>query len=694
MKSAAIYNFNQCCPKHINLWDNMQAIKKRKSIDNETNNMSGGGETSDDIPVRGTKKRRTNNGEKIVESDGLQQSFDKRRKLSIDEEFVSGTAVKNHLLKDPILDWLDLYYSEDIHKNIVPKRKLKCDNSKSNTDALSILFKNGNDFEDKVIEYLKKEFDRDLVIINADGRNGMTFENYENTSNAMKNGIPIIVQGVLFNEQNNTGGIADLIVRSDFINKLVRRQVLSHEKEIIRAPKLDGNYHYRVIDIKWTGMTLCANGYNIRNDDRFPCYKGQLAIYNCAMGLIQGYTPFETYIMAKSWKIDRKNDPLEGYNCFDLLGVIDYDNFDYQYVEKTVDAINWIRDVRKNGFNWDVYNSDRYEMYPNYNNKNDAPWTNIKKNICEKKHEITQICYVQDIHRKNAIERGVISWKDPRCTSELMGITGDMKPALIDAILDINRDNNCKIDPEIIKNNLMNWQISSPVDFYVDFETANGCFSNINIDIHNSKCDPDIVFMIGVGYVENNTWIYKVFYSNELTLIEEERIFDEFTTFINDKSRELNMNITDKYIPRLFHWTNAEVTNLKHANDRHRNKWTQWESTILWVDMYYVFFNEPIVVKGSLTFKLKDIGKAMYNMQMINTTWNDEGPHDGLDAMIQSIKYYKNKMNNIQSRDDIESFKLIIDYNEIDCKVIWDIVSYLRKNNCKPNMFLYDLALR
>jgi predicted RecB family nuclease len=29
-----------------------------------------------------------------------------------------------------------------------------------------------------------------------------------------------------------------------------------------------------------------------------------------------------------------------------------------------------------------------------------------------------------------------------------------------------------------------------------------------------------------------------------------------------------------------------------------------------------------------------------------------------------------------------ESYKEIIDYNEVDCRVMWEIVKYLRKKHC------------
>ena len=87
--------------------------------------------------------------------------------------------------------------------------------------------------------------------------------------------------------------------------------------------------------------------------------------------------------------------------------------------------------------------------------------------------------------------------------------------------------------------------------------------------------------------------------------------------------------------------------------------------------MYSVFISSNIVIKGALTYKLKDIANAMFENGLIKTKWKEGGViKDGLDAMTQAVQYYQNKDKKILSE--------IIEYNKIDCKVIWDIVSCLR----------------
>lgn len=616
------------------------------------------------------------------------------KKRKIINEYVSASTVKNYLLQDPILDWFEEYGNETDTLNKLNKsdkidevceadkadkidkieisKNINQLDKKIKIQSKNMLFLGGNMFESKINNYLKEKIGENLIEINNQGRFGCNRDNYKKTFDAMMKGYHVILQGVVFNDLNKTYGTFDLIVRSDIINNIVKRSVIDQEMEKFKAPKLSGNYHYIVIDIKWTTMTLCSDGYNIRNEKRFPSYKGQLAIYNCAVGNMQGYIPQKAYIMSKAWKIDKKNNQREGYDFLDLLGEIDYANFDNKYVTKTIDAIGWIRTVRRHGNEWDLYNPICSEMYPNCSNKLDSPWTKEKNDIAEKIHEITNVWNVSVKHRKNAHEKGIKSWKDVRCTSQYLGLT-NKTGKIVDEILKINRNENSVIMPKQIKNNSFNWKVMGPTDFYIDFETANCCFGekiNNNMNIHNSKTQTDIVFMIGVGHIEKNEFIYKVFCANDLSITEEGLIFDSFSKYLVQKIKDLDPKL--EYVPRLFHWGFAEQTNTKHVNLRHFDKYIKLFNFCQWVDMYKIFVDEPIVVKGSLDFKLKHIGKAMFENNLIKTTWESNGPSDGLIAMMTAIECYEEK--NVGT----EKYKSIINYNMFDCNILWEIVNYLR----------------
>jgi hypothetical protein len=123
---------------------------------------------------------------------------------------------------------------------------------------------------------------------------------------------PIILQAYIKSEKLKLRGITDILVRSDYINRLTTNTLLKREE----IKNENGELYYLVIDIKWSHMSLCVDGKTIRNEGRYKAYKGQLLIYNTILGEIQDYVPKYSYIMPKSWHIDRKK---EGYKKVYLL---------------------------------------------------------------------------------------------------------------------------------------------------------------------------------------------------------------------------------------------------------------------------------------------------------------------------------------------------------------------------------------
>ncbi len=88
--------------------------------------------------------------------------------------------------------------------------------------------------------------------------------------------------------------------------------------------------------------------------------------------------------------------------------------------------------------------------------------------------------------------------------------------------------------------------------------------------------------------------------------------------------------------------------------------------------MCKIFQEEPIVIKGAYRFKLKHIANAFHDNGFIKTKWDENDMCDGLSAMFESIYIYRN------GSATNDNFNDIIKYNEIDCRVIWEIVEYLR----------------
>ena len=188
-----------------------------------------------------------------------------------EKPWVSATKTFNYMANDHLVDWLKIYASRN--------RSVSRDDLNFEDTFLSFLSKKGIIFENKVVEYI-----RSLNFQTVHVSDFYNKESAKKTVQYMKEGIPIIHSAPIYNRKNNTYGIIDLLVRSDYINKLFQEDILDSCEETNSASKLNGNYHYRVIDVKYHTLNMASDGKHLTNSGRIPGYKCQLYIYNKAIG--------------------------------------------------------------------------------------------------------------------------------------------------------------------------------------------------------------------------------------------------------------------------------------------------------------------------------------------------------------------------------------------------------------------------
>ena len=362
------------------------------------------------------------------------------------------------------------------------------------------------------------------------------------------------------------------------------------------------------------------------------------------------------------------------------LGVIDFGDVDAVYNKKTKKAINWVRSVRKYGHKWKTDPPSRKELYPNmcYDS---GKWQKHKKEIADKIGEISNVWYCGVKNRDIALQNGIKSWKDEKCSCENIGIRGK-KASVIDKILNINRQNRDKILPKKIKDNLFGWK-DRENEMFIDFETIGDVFSSF-LELPN-QIPSDIVFMIGVYWKDKNSrWEYKNFICNKLTYEEEYRIMDEFNTFY-----------TENGSPKLWFWhaepriwSRAEKRQFDLAceigdptlreikKDHISDNW----KVVNWYDMCQLFKKTPIVIKNCFKFGLKQVAKAMREHKLIKTEIDSECA-SGMTAMVNAWKCYQKHKSNTKSVSKSPVMLDVAKYNEFDCKVLHEILEYLRKNH-------------
>ena len=573
------------------------------------------------------------------------------------DKMISASSVRNYMLKDTLSDWLKYYRIVDVHnihnkKNVFTKTIRKPKNK--NNVFLNYIMEQGNEFEKKVYDELKSKYNCIKVAESYEARD---IKKFKDTIECMKKGYDIIYQGVFHSYKYKLYGCPDLLVRSDKLKEIFNCDIVSDYKSV----DLNLDYHYVVIDIKHSTISMAANGINIINSNQIPAYKGQVYIYNKILGEIQNYEPRYGYILGKKYEF--KN--YDNYDYLNQLAVIDFNEYDNKYIDEVNKAIIWISRVREEGGKWKLLPLPSIpELYPNMKVNN---FNNIKEKLNNEIGEITGIWNCSIKNRENCHKRKIYTWKDENCNSETLGFKPSKRAKIVDNIISINRNNKNEIYLDQLY--AYDWDNFSEnkKEFYLDFETIDKNMNNL------TGGSNQFIFMIGIGWEENNQWKYKCFYLKDLTNRDERNMLNEFFTFLKNKEKEFNQESI------LLHWTKAEPQFLKKSCSKYNMNFNL--ENIEYFDLYDLFVDNFVSIKGCFNYSLKNVARAMFNNGMIDTLWDkDNVCSNGLNAMYYALEYYKG--------DNLGIMKSIINYNEIDCKVMYEILKYLRKSYDNLNLII------
>ena len=591
------------------------------------------------------------------------------------QEWVSATATRNFLLQDALLDWLDLYGEENgfVRDTAFP-------NYDPRTDFTKFIFQKTREFEAAVIAHLKTI--TTVITIALNPGDARRVEKVQETFATMEKGAPVIYQAVLCDAENRTYGVPDLLIRSDELNRLFP-SILTREEASQSAKDLKGSrWHYRVVDIKFTTLDLLAGG-ELGNDDSARAYKAQLFVYNQALGRIQGYLSPVSYLLGRSWRQKKDNVTKRGESCMALLAPVMQNSIvrkGTSLAQAVSQATDWVRRVRREGKQWSVLPEPTVpELRPNMKNGEDTPWSQAKGRIAEQLEDLTLLWYVGVDKRHDANNIEIYRWRDPKCTAASIGITGQKLQPTLQAILTINRSTQ---GPPVVPSRITAmdqvWRVEPALEFYVDFETVNDL--NDDFSLIPKRGGLPMILMIGCGHMENGAWQFQCFSADAITEACEATIIDKWV----DHMKQVRDTVAPGSEPLVIHWSQAETSSLVTAYNaavqRHPQRAKNWAIPRWFDSLKEVIKAEPVVVRGALAFGLKAIAQAMHKLGLIETKW-ESGPVDGLGAMVGALWCASEANKTGALLGQIDLMQGIQNYNEVDCKVMMEIIRYLRRNH-------------
>lgn len=615
------------------------------------------------------------------------------------KEWISTKSFTGFLLSDPLLDFLEEYRN---HPSISEYNNYISSKSREKNNLYCSL-------ENNIVSFCK-ERNYEVIAISPfeeKDRESISTRRFIQTQKAVNNKIPVIFRPVLLNYGLKTYGIPDLIMRSDIALEYIKDKYdidTSIIESSIKNFKVDG---YIVCCFTMRNDLKKINNdvdFNISENRKFFSLPPNPGLRRSERNTNKvDYFEIETNPESKdSVKFKKWDKVLRArYTVYaDIIDVllpkkhhstfVMFMGFSFCHIcsPDTInsvradinDAVSWVRRMRKEGDEWinNLESSPDLMLMPNMCNKYDQKWEKFKRILAERWGELTLLWYCGYEQRKKAHEKGIYSWKDPKFTAKEVvdsfykGGSSNKRREIMKEMIKLNRTSDkvysykkCEEIPDE-KNK----------EIFIDFEVLS------NYDNSNSY-PQGMIYMIGLGWIDkDNSWSYKSFYAEKLCELEEKRILYEWWNTIEKLKKDFNINKIVAY-----HWSPAEFNFLSRVHKRNPIPKIMdgiEDEHVELKDLMEMVLDAEVVIRGVWGYSVKDFAKGLYNYGLIPEIWElgEKGNfiNSGENSITKATMCYNiaTRYNTDISR--IPDFSSLITYNQTDCRVLYDILNFLREH--------------
>lgn len=527
----------------------------------------------------------------------------------------SATSFRNSILNNHLVDW---------YKYTNPQSTgVSNSNETFGQTKMQYLFAQGNKFEENMKNNISKRVGLSNVASVVNSVDDIyNQEKYAETIQHIQRGTPIIFNGVLANPKNKTYGSPDIIIRSDYINRVMNTDQISSEDEAI--PSNNGNYHYRIIDIKFATMRLSADGTHLLNQGMVPAYKTQIGVYNDALSIIQGYKSPLGYILGRGYTYTKSREVYSSNNALDALGVIDFEDRDSGYKTNIRNGIKWRKLLRKRGKTWSISPPSNEYLYPNMSAISSDYYVE-KKALADQLDEITSIYGCGVKNRVIAFENGIRKWSDPRCNAKTLGVNGPKTSLLVNTMLKFNRSNS--------RNRILNKapslkQSDNSIDFYVTIEQITSTTDDFKSLPRKQSCNN--IYLIGMAYTVNDKSYYTSWVTWDLTRESEANALTAWMNTMENICIENSIRSS-----RIMYWGRETASAINNALDQYEFMHNYRKLNL--VNMQSELKSNMVLVKGVFGFNFVDIANKLSDYSIISDV---STKYNQFNNMINAKSFY------------------------------------------------------
>lgn len=539
-------------------------------------------------------------------------------------DWMPASGARAFVFDDPILVWLDFYgESRGFQKDTSPY------------EFTDFIFEKSRQFERKWVS----EIATGAIRVCKGAWEVRDASKLRQTLELMERGAPLIAGAALWWGPERVFGVPDLLVHGAWLRE--------------RFPELHPASHtleqYWVFDMKFTTkLDSSEKRLGLANS------AAQVRIYSYIVGQLTRTMAPQAFLVCR----DRVTSPLAVAIRSAAGSPLDED-------------LRVIRqrflDIKFNGGNYQP--GIHPEIHANLTNDRDGPWHSAKMEIARNRVPGGDPCLVYEIGRTQKVAlagHGFSSVEDLlRPEPEALPLEscsglGAAKCPRIRAVLRANRTGTVTRGPTPRVPPV------KPFEFYVDFET----FNNLNVDFEREwptleGCE--MIFMIGLAWEEGEEWRFRAFVAESESQTSERRMLEEFEEFLRARAGD-RLHVASS--TALFHYTSAEVWQLRRAADRHGLGADHALRKLPWYDLQReVVLAEPVGVPGAWSFGLKDVVGALGLVKWLGNL------DDGLGASVAGWKAYR-MGRPLESAE----MQVVMEYNEVDCRALRELVRWLRRS--------------
>lgn len=412
--------------------------------------------------------------------------------------------------------------------------------------------------------------------------------------------------------------------------------------------------NYIILDILYNIVSYNSDKSDLLNNGNMIYNKCKISL---AIDCLKEYIPnSHGYLLAKEYRYKDIILPKQK-----TIGKFPIYN---EYYEDIKEGICWLKRLNMNYKRWSLYPEPTViELYPNMNCK-ESEWYGEKYKIATKIKEITMIWNISYEKRNQFIlEKDVKQWDHPILSNHFQ--LQNHKPTEIKSkIIQMNNQDMIDISPRKINNQELLSYFNKSNQIILDIESVIHLDENKSYFGQIKKHDKPKICIIGMIHSLNHKPIFKDFTISHLTNKEEEKIIQYWVNYLR--------NIFNNEKIYIYHWGNAEKVYIEYI----KKKYPEIRlPNIKLIDLCFYFKKIPIVIKGCFGYGLKEIASRLYDLNKIQTIWNED--INGLDAMYYLLHYSKKAAEENIPLKRYSDIRKIIDYNKIDCQVVYEIVDFL-----------------